>query len=317
MSAGELKKLGLEIKRRRGSVRLIMNTEPELSSAVVLNNKLWRGGNKIEISILKNADGELVLARTIYVQDLFKYTLRDRERPRRDARNGMLPPKLAQIMINLTGANSAAANHKRRRLCLDPFSGTGVVLIEALLEEYNVMGSDLNPKMVDSTRENLEWVKETGLLRSARNDRSGSITLLAGDAGELKWPRKPDFIVSETYLGEPYFSAPPREKLARNIAETDRIIRRFLENLHDQVDAGVPICLAVPAWFVGRRVSHLPLTREIEQLGYENIIDWIPEQVRNDKNTVRKNSDSAAHKNLIYHRDGQVVGRELLVLRKR
>lgn len=66
--------------------------------------------------------------RTSFVQDIESYTARDQARPMRDARVGMLPPKLAQIIINLALSNNDITE------VLDPFCGTGVVLQEGIDE---------------------------------------------------------------------------------------------------------------------------------------------------------------------------------------
>src|SRR5581483_12120222 len=59
------------------------------------------GPTGIELLLIATHDGQTIIARTTEVQDIDSYTLRDRGRPKRDARVGMMPPKLAQIIINL------------------------------------------------------------------------------------------------------------------------------------------------------------------------------------------------------------------------
>ena len=76
------------------------NNENHLNSAQVLNNKLT---SELGCELLLVSDGvNTIIARTTAVQDIDAYTLRDRGRPKRDARVGMLPPKLAQTIINLS-----------------------------------------------------------------------------------------------------------------------------------------------------------------------------------------------------------------------
>lgn len=57
------------------------------------------------------------------------------------------------------------------------------------------------------------------------------------------------------------------------------------------------ICLAVPAWKTRKGFIHLPLLDSLEKLGY-----------------TRVSFVHADNNKLIYHREGQVVGRELVVL---
>ena len=102
----------LEIKKiiRNGGrpVRVIPNKTPALSSAQVLHNKLTHKGAWELVSV---ADGkETILAQTLFVQDIEAYAARDQARPARDAKVGMLPPKLAQIIINLAMARGKSSN---------------------------------------------------------------------------------------------------------------------------------------------------------------------------------------------------------------
>lgn len=57
-------------------------------------------------------------------------------------------PRLARALVNLSGA-------RRRGILLDPFCGTGGILIEAGLIRCRLVGSDISRKMVDGTEKNL------------------------------------------------------------------------------------------------------------------------------------------------------------------
>lgn len=61
---------------------------------------------------------------------------------------GSMSPKLARCMVNL-------ANVTKGDNVLDPFCGTGGILIEAGIIGSNIFGSDLNKKMVFGTKRNL------------------------------------------------------------------------------------------------------------------------------------------------------------------
>jgi 2-polyprenyl-3-methyl-5-hydroxy-6-metoxy-1,4-benzoquinol methylase len=102
----------------------------------------------------------------MFVQDIEAYGARDQARPARDARVGMLPPKLAQTIINLAAGRPETRMDKHwdsadglgRFMVLDPFCGTGVILQEALLMGYSVYGSDIEPRMAEYTKKNLQWL---------------------------------------------------------------------------------------------------------------------------------------------------------------
>lgn len=274
------------------SVRLVPSEQAALSTATVLHNKLAIGNPKKVELLLAPAPGShrLVVAKTIYVQDIGAYTLRDRGRPRRDTRNGMLPPKLAQTMINLA---RGACQLTRPTNLLDPFCGTGVILQEAGLMGLTTYGSDNNPRMIDCAQTNLDWL--------ARRYRPASRPRLTiADATSFNWqqwlaPNRLELIASETYLGRPYTDPPHPSELKSNLHDCNVIIGKFIANLSPQLPSGAGICLGVPAWYIRDHIHHLPCLAELP--GHK----------------LRSVTTGA---NLIYHRPDQVVGRELLFLQK-
>jgi len=145
-----IKKVAFELKQKlkanKHKSRLVTGQTAILSSVIVAKNKLV--GN--ELLIIKHA-GKYLLALTEAVQDFVGYGFRDMKRPHRDDKSGMLPPKVAQMIINLAG-NDTSKN------ILDPFCGSGTVLQEAMLLGYTkIYGSDISPKAVKETNENLAW----------------------------------------------------------------------------------------------------------------------------------------------------------------
>jgi SAM-dependent methyltransferase len=267
------------------SVRIVPNPTPELNTAQVLHNHLT-DPNGLEILVIPTGQ-ETLLAQTVAVQDITAYAARDQKRPKRDARVGMLPPKLAQIIVNL-----AAGQDDAERWILDPFCGTGVVLQEALLTGYNAYGSDLEPRMVEYSRENLDWLLK-------QKDIHGAFRLEVGDATTHGWTPPFDVVACETYLGRP-FSAPPRPEVLREVMkDVDTIHRKFLQNLARQTESGFRACIAVPAWKTQNGFQHLPVLDSLEGLGYNRL-----RFVHVDK------------RDLVYHRPDQVVARELVILQR-
>lgn len=273
--------VGLALKKRLrqvngSSVRLITpKNGASVSAAELHHNQVLEHGFEL---LLVQAGRRLVIARTTGVQDVDWYSRRDYDRPARSARVGMLPPKLAQIMVNTTTAP----------LVVDPFCGTGVVLQEALLVGRRAIGSDLNPKMVAASRENLAWL--------ANERQIDSWSVAEGDARHISLPSEPLAIVSEGYLG-PHLSKPlPASQLAKTRAELKELYHSALANLGSKIAAGSQISITAPVWKDG---TDLGLIDDLGSIGY-NLIDFT---------TV------SSHK-LIYRRADQQVGRQLLILRK-
>jgi tRNA G10 N-methylase Trm11 len=128
----DIQRLGLGLKRKlrtkNVSLRLIPNATSALSSAVSYHNKLGSLSTKVELMIVRSEDsGSLVLAETKSTQNITAYSKRDQARPKRDAFVGMLPPKLAQTIINLALGDKDPSE----LTLLDPFVVLGVILQEA------------------------------------------------------------------------------------------------------------------------------------------------------------------------------------------
>lgn len=88
------------LKKHSVSLRLVPNDDTALSTAVSHNNKLGLSDNKVELMVVKTGT-DIIIAESRGAQNITAYARRDHGKPKRDAFVGMLPPKLAQIMINL------------------------------------------------------------------------------------------------------------------------------------------------------------------------------------------------------------------------
>ena len=282
--------LGLKkiIKKTGKPVRIVPNKASALNSAQVLHNRLTHRGGW-ELILFKHSD-ETIVAQTLFIQDIEAYAARDQARPKRDARVGMLPPKLAQITINL--AVGQVDGDKPVRL-LDPFCGTGVILQEAMLMGYHVLGTDIEPRMAEYTQENLKWLVQ----KYPQLEMQTAVEV--GDATSYHWPRF-SVVASETYLGRPLGSLPAPDRLQEIIQDANTIIKKFLRNLASQLKTGQAVCLAVPAWRSSSgRLIELPLIDQLTDMGYAYL----------DLKHVSRDQ-------LIYYREGQVVARRILRLHK-
>ncbi len=273
------------IKAEGRSVRVVPNKATSLSSAQVLYNQLTSptGWELVIVSDGKSA----YLAQTVAEQDIDAYAKRDQMRPMRDAKVGMLPPKLAQLLINLAVPSPGSR-------ILDPFCGTGVVLQEAALMGFNYLGTDIEPRMVEYSEANLKW------LVTSHNLKGGLGQVEIGDATSYTWDHPIDAVVCETYLGKPLTSLPPKHALQKIIDECEAVNEQFLRNIAEQLTPGIRLVLGVPAWRSKTGFIHLKTLAKLDSLGY-----------------TRRSFVHAKTPELVYHREGQVVARELVVLEKK
>jgi tRNA G10 N-methylase Trm11 len=280
-TALRLKKI---IKAEGRSVRIVPNKATSLNSAQVLHNQLT-SPTGWELVLVRHGDKAL-LAQTIAEQNIEAYARRDQSRPMRDAKVGMLPPKLAQIIINLTCPEPGDT-------LLDPFCGTGVVLQEAALAGLEVYGTDIDERMISFAKENLRWLHNTHNIEIVA-------TIEQGDATTHTWTPPISVVACETYLGKPLSSLPPQKILEQIRAECDAIHEKFLRSIGSQLSSGARLCLAVPAWRLKNGFLHLKTLDRTSELGY-NRLKFV----------------HAGNEELIYHREDQTVARELVVLEKK
>ena len=272
LEALKLKKI---LVRHGRSVRLVENKAAVLSTATSLHNGL-SGKNERKVELIKANDDWY---KVIGVQDIDAYARRDQARPARDAKVGMLPPKLAQILINLCGPLPKGAT------ILDPFCGTGVVLQETLLMGYRAYGTDISERMVEYSERNL------------KHFNFENFKLEIGDATNHKWTEKIDAVACEGYLGRPMSQIPVEIKLKTEKQECGSIVLGFLKNLVSQIKNGTPVVIAVPAWLrEDGTYSRLEILDEIAAMGY--------------------NIHNKTREGLLYHREEQIVARDIIILRK-
>lgn len=145
----------------------------------------------IELSLVTTRD-ELFLARTVAIQDLDDWTKRDRQKPYANRKKGMLPPKVARMMVNMALQNS------RQGVVYDPFCGSGTILMEAAQLGVSVVGSDFDANAVEGTKRNLEWLTEEYHLKTKLGVFKADVSQVNLD----NLPSKVENIVTEPFLGK-------------------------------------------------------------------------------------------------------------------
>ncbi|MCX6812333.1 MAG: hypothetical protein NTW79_01775 [Candidatus Berkelbacteria bacterium] len=235
-----------EIKSKSSKkIRLVLpKADGILNEAEIRANKLLKTGR--EYLVANN-----IAYKTLAVQDANAWAERDFGKPRSDAKSGMLPPKLARMMVNLAASQNQKSKIKDQNdksklknfencklkienydfVVFDPFCGSGNVLIEAMMLGLNVVGSDISERAVEDTKENLIWLNQKLKIKN-QNDRV-KIKIEKKDATKLTandLPKEDFVIVSEPWLGEPrrHKLTIEEEKIA--VEEISKLYLDFLEN---------------------------------------------------------------------------------------
>jgi len=283
--------LGLKLKQvfkeKEISCRFVVSQEKTLSSVVVSQNKLLSRG--IEI-ILVSDKGQTIIGQTLAVQPFKDMSLRDYGRPARDDHSGMLPPKLAQIMINLASKKVPEA------VLLDPFCGSGTVLTEAFMMGYQkIFGSDISVQALEATRRNVGWVKE--LYKISAPNPVLSVCPVQRLSSFIK-PTSIDAIVTEPYLG------PQRGKMdiPSVISELEELYSLAFKEFFPALRPQGRVVMVWPVFYGERPINP-------QHTGFK-VIDIIPGSLKGPLVKLSRRGT------IIYGRPGQKVFREIVVLEK-
>lgn len=214
--------LSKQVKRELEEVgikaRFVLPREgSELSSVVVKKQKL--------VELIVEGD---IFGRTIWVQDFEEWNRRDFGRPAADPKLGMLPPKVARMMVNIATSNQQPAT------ILDPFCGVGTILAEGLMVGASVLGSDVSEKQIAAAKKNLDWLG------------SHPFKLIQSDARNIssKITEKIDAVVTEPDLGHSTDSN-LREKLGYMYISS-------LENWKKILKPGGKVVMVIPSFTVSK-----------------------------------------------------------------
>lgn len=226
-----IEKTGFTIKKllkiKGQSARFVTSKEYPLSSVIVKKEILNKGAELVFLQGQK-----LWLGQTLSVQAFGAESHFDFGRPARDARSGMLPPKLARMMLNLAG-------RPLENLILDPFCGSGTILQEALRLGYrHLIGFDKSPTAVEKTKQNLAWLKNE--LKINNNETVEVCDVL--DLTQKLKPRSVDAIVSEPFMGVPLDGREKPQFVKKQMSELTVLYQKALANFHQVLkDDGIVI----------------------------------------------------------------------------
>ena len=256
---------------------------PPKNTATIIHNKLVE------------KQGDLtIISRDIYltraVQPIEAWSERDFGRPGRDSESGMLPPKLARMMINISGVSSS-------EVILDPFCGSGTVLTEAILLGFtNVVGSDNSEQAIRDTKENIGWVLEKG-----GGEISVERDIFQSDVRQLATRLKKDSvgaIVAEPYMGKPLTGHEREDFLHTQANELRELFIDAFKTFQLILKPGGVIVFIIPRfWYRGTWIR-IDCQKEIRELGLEIVPLTHHEPF------------------ILYHRAGQFVGREVWKFKK-
>jgi len=285
------------LKSENISSRFVNKNDVNLSSAQIIWNKIikrWADFNIVDL------DWIYYFGRTIWVQDIDAYSARDYWKSR-DMDIWMLPPKLSQMMINISKNWS-----NEIKSLYDPFVWLGTILIEwAYMWIKNLFWSDFNPKMVQESKSNLWNLKSKfsslniNIIEADARDMKDS-PLLAGEGLGVR-----SSIVTEWFLWE---------VMTQKNVNMDRINiqKKNLSKLYEKFFSGLKsvwfewnIVISFPFWDI--KWKYVFFTEIYNILNeYCEIISLFPSEF---------NFSETKSWSLLYKRDKQLVWREIFKLK--
>jgi len=291
-----LKNLGFDIKsylKDAGrSARYVISREPTLSSVVIKNNDLIKKGAEFVFIVRKD---DILIGKTLAVQDVDVWSHHDMDRPRRNAKQGMLPPKLARIMCNLASGNQSKGEKEPRTkteigTVLDPFCGSGTVLMEAgLLGAGKLIGGDIAHIAAEDSTTNLNWIRS----ENPSMPTAEIYVSKASDIASKMAPNSVDAIVTETYLGRPRKGVETVEDVKETIDYVETLYRESFSILKTTLKPDGIVVLTAPFHVVDDEIFELDGVRIMESLGYTHI--------------------PTPFDPLMYRHQNQLVGRQILI----
>ena len=271
----ELKK---ELRKKEVKSRFINNEFLNITAAQYKSIK----GKGVEVIVAKTDEGFLI-GETVGMQDIDAYSNRDYGKPFRDMQMGMLPPKLAQILINLSGIDGKI---------WDPFCGSGTIIMECLLMGKEMLGTDISESRIEGAKRNIDWLKNEFNIKP-------DAELFVHDATK-PLDQKFDVIVFEGDLGIPHNKFIEPQKLSAVINYLDGLYVRFFENLK-AIKCHKPVVCALPFFRThnGGEVDLGKTIQRIEKMGFKRT-PLLPDIIQKSDMFVLK-----------YIREDQAVGRAI------
>ncbi len=273
-----------------------------LSTVAVAKNNLLKEGKEFLVGV---GEGVVFWGKTLAIQDYEDYSFRDYGRPRRDPKEGMIPPKLAKIMINL-------AKVSVKEVILDPFCGSGTIIQEAILMGYkNLIGMDLSEEAIKNSWENIRWLLENSKLKIQNSKLKLKIQKCdVRNLSQKILPKSVDAIITESYLGPVKKSEIKSQKL-KIISELSELYIKAFREFGKVLKENRRIVIVFPILKLDGELNFLSTLDELKKIGWQ-VINPISEELRKNPAIKITNRDS-----VIYFRPDQTVLREILIFKMR
>lgn len=252
------------------------------------------------------------IARTFTADDPnFKKKI-DEERPFKEFKSS-IAPKLALIMLNFL--NLFEKRDDKR--ILDPFVGNGTMVLFALIQDFQIYGSDIDAKRVEHTNRNINWLleeleEEIPLFLSERFK-----VVDIKDLSNLYERNFFDGICTEPFLG-PYYKKRPYYVQAKHLIDTELtpLYETIFREANSILKSKRRICITSP---IISTIDGKDIQLNVKQIAVNNNFKLIPmvdaERIIN-KSNIKLQFQRQHLNNLIDAKKGQILKRKLYIFEK-
>jgi tRNA G10 N-methylase Trm11 len=249
------------------------------------------------------SEKKLYFARTNVVYDSMLQQYRDESRPFVSAEIST-SPKICRTLLNLAGARPGDT-------VLDPFCGTGTLLMEAAILGMKCIGVDIDGDQVQGARSNMKWLsKDLG--------EKLDFDIFIGDSRKLSShiKKQVDAVAFEPVLGPIYKKPPLRDEAEKTIKKLTILYNQVLKETFEILRPDGRVAMTIPVINTEGESISVKFSDLIKGTGLT-----IYRMLSSDSIRTRKDIDDRLrirpHRELIPERKrGQVVQRALIVLEK-
>jgi len=191
--------------------------------------------------------------------------------------------RLAKILVNLSQT-------RENETLLDPFSGIGTILQEAVLQGINVIGMDKDRKACENAEKNLAWLEKNYKIK-------GKWEIINNDSKNIKI-RQVDGVACEPDLGEILKKSPRRDEAYEMIKDFEKLMISVLENVKKYLKPRGKIAFTSPAIWAGGTRTRCNIGKILDRTGLK------PAEIPETELPLKE------------ERQGKIVSREIYVLEK-
>jgi tRNA G10 N-methylase Trm11 len=285
--------------------------EPDRRKAKRMNLALWpKTISKNNLLTPPNSEiiaafteKNLYIARTMVIYDSVLQQYRDESRPY-ISKEISTSPKICRTLLNLAGARPGDT-------VLDPFCGTGTLLMEAAMLGMKCIGVDIDGDQVHGTKTNLIWFgRDIG--------QRVEFDVFRGDARNLASliHEQVDVVAFEPSLGPVSRKRPTAKEAEKTIKELTKLYREALTQIAQVLRPDGRVAMTIPVIISKSGQVPVDIREMLDGTGF-GVYKMLPrDMIKSLSNSEERMYITPDRDVLPERKMGQIVQRQIIVLEK-